>query len=71
MGDKKTMQLLKMASIPISPALRVFTKKGSAANDITLDIVPVTVYIPTCLKESFSKIDLMLGNKILSFFWLQ
>jgi len=57
MGDKNTILLLKIVNMPISPGLSVFTKKGNAANEITLDKEPVIVYTPTCLKESFSRID--------------
>ena len=63
MGVKKTIQLLKIFRIPISPSLRVFTKKGKAANEIALHKVPVTVYTPTCLNESFNNIDFAFCNK--------
>lgn len=64
MGVKKTMQLLKIVNMPISPALSIFTKNGKAANDIALHNEAVMVYMATCLKEVFSKIDFMLCNKI-------
>lgn len=59
MGDKNTILLLKIVNMPISPGLSVFTKKGKAENEITLDKEPVTVYTPICLKESFNRIDFM------------
>ncbi len=63
MGVKKTIQLLKIFRIPISPSLRVFTKNGRAANEMALHKEPVMVYAPTCLKESFSNMDFTFCNK--------
>ena len=62
-GVKKTMLLLKIFRMPISPSLRVLTKKGKAANEIALQREPVTVYAPTCLTESLSKISFRFCNK--------
>ena len=36
MGVKKTMLFAKIFNMPISPSLSVFTKNGSAANDMAL-----------------------------------
>jgi hypothetical protein len=43
MGVKKTIELLKILRIPISPSVSVFTKKGRAANEIIFVSVPVIV----------------------------
>ena len=43
MGVKKTIQLLKILRMPISPSLKVFTKNGSAANEMALQSAPVMV----------------------------
>jgi hypothetical protein len=51
MGVRKTIELLKIFRIPISPSLNVFTKNGSAAKEIILVKAPVIVKSPTCLKE--------------------
>lgn len=48
MGVRKTMQLLKIFKMPISPSLSIFTKNGKAAKEIALQSEPVTVYTPTC-----------------------
>jgi hypothetical protein len=66
MGVKKTILLLKIVKIPMSAALSVFTKKGKAANDITLHNEPVIVYNPTCLEESLRKNDFIFSSKILT-----
>jgi hypothetical protein len=46
MGVKKTIQLLNMFRIPISPSFNVFTKNGKAANDMALHKEAVMVYVP-------------------------
>lgn len=43
--------------MPISPSLKTFKKKGSAAKEMVLQTEPVMVYMPACLKESLSKMD--------------
>ena len=43
MGVKKTMELLKIFKMPISPSESVFTKKGSAAKEIIFVSVPAIV----------------------------
>lgn len=42
-GVRKTMVLLKIFNIPISPSERVFTKNGSAAKEIIFVSVPAIV----------------------------
>ena len=50
-GVKKTMVLLKILRMPISPSLRIFTNRGSAAKEMTFVRVPITVNMPTCFTE--------------------
>jgi hypothetical protein len=42
-GVRKTMVLLKIFNIPISPSESVFTKKGRAAKEIIFVSVPAIV----------------------------
>jgi hypothetical protein len=42
-GVRKTMVLLKIFSMPMSPSERVFTKNGRAAKEIIFVRVPVIV----------------------------
>jgi len=61
-GVRKTIQLLKIFKMPISPSLSTFTKKGKAAKEIVLQSEPVRVYTPTCRIDFFSNIDFIFCN---------
>lgn len=62
-GVKKTMVLPKILSIPISPSLSVFTKKGKKTKEITFVIAAVAVYIPTCVNDFLETDVSSFGNK--------
>ena len=61
-GVRKTIQLLKIVRIPMSPSLSTFTKKGRAANEMALQSEPVMAYTPTCCNDFFNNMDLIFCN---------